>query len=238
MERPEQSISLSAFLKLMNSRERAATHLSAVSSLAGILCAPGILCAMSDRSMANRNVNGRRTWSCVRFLAALIAFLACACRDSAHSIPPQDHLDQLLETPSRILSTIQGDRRQTSCPLVASAVARYLDSGRVVKAQRLLRRQVTVQCSPSIAMSLNEVIAQLEVHHGAHGVITKHAGQESEHSANLVNIRGTIYLVDAYTNPTKVTADFTNDWPKKLEFSLVWDIRSLPRTAVNAATCY
>ena len=87
-------------------------------------------------------------------------------------------------------------------------------------------------------MTLDKVIkALLKRRHGAHVVVTKHAGESSEHSANLVNIRGKIYLVDAYTKPAIFTANFTHDWPHRIESSRTWDIRVVAREAVSEKTC-
>ena len=150
---------------------------------------------------------------------------------------PKDHLDALLANPTEILLKIRTEFGYANCPLTAEAVAIYLETGKVTKAKRLLPGQVVVQCSNSIKASMKEVKKALS-RHGKHGVITKDAGQVNrEHSANVVNIRGTIYLVDAYTKPGVFTAGFEKDWPTRVEFSRQWRMRVVPQEAVNEKTC-
>ena len=147
------------------------------------------------------------------------------------------HLDALLKDPQAVLNGLHAKFGVSNCPLTAAAAFTFLETGVVRTAKRTMAGLVTVQCGNSKKMSFDGLIADLKkAGHGTHYVVTKDAGTPNEHSANFVNIRGKIYLLDAYTK--KFTSDFRDGWGgKKLEVSSAWRIKIVPQDKINSSTC-
>ena len=149
----------------------------------------------------------------------------------------KDHLDELLKDPLAILKRLHAKFGYSNCPLTAEAVFRYLESGVIRQAKRVTSDFVVVQCGGSQRTQITKVVRDLKREgHGSHRVITKHAGTAKEHSANLVNIRGQIYLVDAYNDPPAFTASFSSDWGT-IEVSRSWVVKLVPKEKIGSARC-
>lgn len=152
---------------------------------------------------------------------------------------PKDRFDAMLTDYQTLLPQMHDKFGHSNCPLTAEAVWNYFNTGKVAKARRTLGSQAVI-CSPSIKTKVTiEGVKKLLNKHGKHGVLTVNAGQPKEHSMNLVNIRGKVYMVDAY-NERPVLTDKLKDYltyAKTFEFSWSWDIHIVPTDRVMKFTC-
>jgi hypothetical protein len=70
-------------------------------------------------------------------------------------------------------------------------------------------------------------------------VVSVNSGDKDEHNFNVVNIRGTVYLVDAYNSMGIVSPNLRDHlgYARKLEFSFGWNMRIVPTDAIGKFRC-
>ena len=123
--------------------------------------------------------------------------------------PKTDRFDQLLKDYSTILPRLRGEFVHANCPLTADAVWAYLRTGEVRVAKQLLPGIEVVVCGNVQPTNLQRLKRDmLKSGHGSHVIVTKNVGKRpGEHSLNVVNIRGKLYVVDAYVKPPVFSED-------------------------------
>jgi hypothetical protein len=155
-------------------------------------------------------------------------------------MPQPDRFDRLLANYATLLPLMRPERETPNCPLTAEAVWKYFTHGEVVRASSLMHGMFVAECGDSVATRISAIRATLKRRgHGAHALVTANPNAEHEHSFNVVNIRGTIYLVDAYTNPAVVTPkleDFLG-YAKQLDITFNVQMRVVPADATGTVTC-
>jgi hypothetical protein len=152
---------------------------------------------------------------------------------------PKDRFDVMLTDYQTLLPQMRDHFGHSNCPLTAEAVWKYFNTGKVTKARRALGSQAAV-CSPSVRNRTTiESIKKLLKKHGQHGVLTVNAGADDEHSMNLVNIRGKVYMVDAYNERPVLTDQLKSylGYARKLEFSWGWDVHIVPTDRIQTWNC-
>ena len=109
-----------------------------------------------------------------------------------------------------------------NCPGTASSLAHYLRTGEERPSRSLMPGQAFEQTDNGTftRTSLHLVVAQLSGprRHGQFRIVTGDAG-ERHHEFILLNIRGTVYYVDAQPRPPIVTRDITASfsWVQRFE---------------------
>ena len=144
---------------------------------------------------------------------------------------PKDVFDEMAANWQKLLPEFRNKFGHYNCPLTAQAVFNYFTTG-VVKAASAVTAPDTIQsCEDSEVKTVDEIVAMLRRGgHGTHGVVTATAPNK-EHNANVANIRGQIYLVDAYNSTPVFTQDLKGhlSWATKLEFSWGWKMHMVPQ---------
>lgn len=146
-----------------------------------------------------------------------------------------EHYDRILTERQLLLSQFQTRFHQSNCPAVAAAVQRFLETGAV-------RRAADVPSGfgcrdsglPFTQIDVATLLANAQA--GGHGfqvvVGASNPASGREHYANIVNIRGAVYYVDAFTRPGAISAP--NDiapwlsWANRLEFSSRYECSLAP----------
>jgi hypothetical protein len=123
--------------------------------------------------------------------------------------PKADRFDLLLKDYGTVLPQLRGEFVYANCPLTADAVWGYLVTGKVRVAKQLLPGIKVVACGSVKVTTLSALKKDLlKDGHGNHVVVTKNVGKNpGEHSLNVVNIRGKLYVVDAYVKPPVFSQD-------------------------------
>lgn len=123
--------------------------------------------------------------------------------------PQPDRFDQMLKSYGTILPQLRGEFPYANCPLTADAVWAYLQSGKIRVAKQLLPGIKVVACGAARVTTLPALKkALLKDGHGSHVVVTKNVGKDpGEHSLNVANIRGKLYVIDAYVKPPVFSQD-------------------------------
>jgi hypothetical protein len=156
--------------------------------------------------------------------------------------PPKipDRFDVLLEKYKEILHQMRRNHEIANCPLTAEAVWNYLSTGSAHPPRASLGSKV-VLCSPAQSMSLESLEKLLlKAKHGAHGVLTVNPGVENqEHNVNMVNIHGTIYLVDAFNKEPVMAKNWRDylQYGKTFEFSWEWRVFVVPDDQLSGFRC-
>jgi hypothetical protein len=116
----------------------------------------------------------------------------------------------------------------------------YLNSGSAHPPRASLGSKV-VLCSPAQSISLESLEKLLlKAKHGAHGVLTVNPGVENqEHNVNVVNIHGTIYLVDAFNKEPVMAKNWRDylQYGKTFEFSWEWRVFVVPDDQLSGFRC-
>jgi hypothetical protein len=156
-------------------------------------------------------------------------------------MPPPDHFDRMLADYLVLLPKMRDKFGKSNCPLTAEAVWKYFNTGNVVAARKIMDGYGTVVCQPAIRVTSKSLEALLlEQGHGAHGVVTANPDStDRQHSLNAVNIRGKVYLVDAYNPQPVLTDDLRGHlkYAQRLEFTAKWDLRIVPNHALAGYKC-
>jgi hypothetical protein len=146
-----------------------------------------------------------------------------------------EHYDRILSERQSLLSQFQSPFHQSNCPAVAAAVQRFLETG-IVRRARDVASGFGCEDSgmPFTRTDLPGLLATVQA--GGHGfqVVAgaSDAATHREHYANIVNIHGAVYYVDAYTRPGVISAP--NDiaswlsWASELEFTRNYQCRLVP----------
>lgn len=146
-----------------------------------------------------------------------------------------EHYDRILSEGQSLLSQFQGRFHQSNCPAVAAAVQRFLESGII---SRALDVSSGFGCQDAGSPFVSTVIPNLIgiVRGGGHGfqvvVGARDPAHNREHYANVVNIRGNGYYIDAFTRPGAISG--ANDiarwlsWATELEYSRRYLCRVVP----------
>ena len=154
--------------------------------------------------------------------------------------PKPDRFDRLLKESGTILPRLRGEFAYANCPLTADAVWAYLGTGEIRVAKQLLPGIKVVACGSVQTTTLQALKAQLRKRgHGRHVIVTKNVGQEpGEHSLNVVNIRGNLYVIDAYTKPpvfSQELSKYLGSGP--LEVTRNADLHMVPAESVLSFKC-
>ncbi|MGF1545315.1 MAG: VWD domain-containing protein [Parvularculaceae bacterium] len=164
----------------------------------------------------------------LRRLGFWIALVVSLTTFSAHA----DHLDDLLtEGGLDVLRGVQPSRHGDNCPAAAAALHRYLRTGDISQAARNpppIPGEAGfgfAECGvPFRSASLAEIIRRVD--RGGHGfalvVSATNASDGRHHVATLVNIRGTVYYVDAFhSNDIQFGPDVRSflSWATNFEYS-------------------
>jgi hypothetical protein len=120
---------------------------------------------------------------------------------------------------ARFLRQLQSaDRREGNCPAVAAATQRFIESGVISPARRRGGvRGGYANCGEEIAASLDRIISLVRAEgHGFSVVLLADDGVDGpdgqQHAANLVNIHGVVYYIDAYNTTQPVFTDNPRPW--------------------------
>jgi hypothetical protein len=155
--------------------------------------------------------------------------------------PKADRFDVMLRDWKKLLPQFRDKFSRSNCPLTAQAVWNYFEKGKVVPAPALLQGSTTmVECGDPVPVEVGAIRGLLKPKgHGAHAVVTANPGGPKEHSAVAVNIRGVIYLVDAYNTPGVVTQDLEGhlSYAKKLEITFNAKIHMVPTDQASKFKC-
>jgi hypothetical protein len=154
--------------------------------------------------------------------------------------PKPDHIDRLLKDYATILTQLRGEFPYANCPLTADAVWAYLQTGETRVARQLLPGIKVVACGSVKVTTLQALKKELQKGgHGSHVVVTKNVGKDpGEHSLNAVNIRGKLYVVDAYVKPPVFSQDLgAYIGNGQLEITRKADLHMVPAEAVMSYRC-
>jgi hypothetical protein len=155
--------------------------------------------------------------------------------------PKPDRFDEMLANWKTLLPLMRDKWGRSNCPLTAEAVWKYFLTGEVVPARVLLTGETKMlQCGDSKAVTIKQIRNELRKKgHGMHAVVTANPGEKDEHNFNVVNIRGTVYLVDAYNASGYLTADLEGSlkYARRLELSHEWDMHLVPAHVVETFKC-
>jgi len=152
-----------------------------------------------------------------------------------------ERFDTLLKDYQKLLPRMRNAFGQSNCPLTAEAVWKFLKTGEVRPARAQLPGSTKMlQCGSSSTVTITQIRARLKkAGHGAHAVVTANPDAEKEHSFNVVNVRGAIYLVDAYNAQPVLTKNLEGHlrYAKKLEMTLKWDMHIVPSEMIASFRC-
>jgi hypothetical protein len=154
--------------------------------------------------------------------------------------PKPDRFDQLLKDYANILPRLRGDFVYANCPLTADALWTFLRTGEVRVAKQLIPGVKVVACGAMQTTTLKSLKKDLiKRGHGSHVVVTKNVGQDpGEHSLNVVNIRGKLYVVDAYVQPPVFSDDLLSYIGNgQLEVTRNADLHMVPSEKVMSFKC-
>lgn len=122
-----------------------------------------------------------------------------------------DRYDRILSERRSLLAQFQGPIHSSNCPAVAATLQRFLRTGVVHRAPDVPRGFGCQDAGePFISTNIPSLIRVMR--QGSHGfnvvVGARNPSTQREHYANIVNIRGNIYYVDAFNNPTTLRPGF------------------------------
>lgn len=152
--------------------------------------------------------------------------------------PTGDRFDSLVKNYTTTLATVRPERETPNCPLTAEAVWKYLNGGPLARARGLPAGMVVAECGDSTPTSIGGIRRSLK-RHGQHAVVTANPNAEHQHNFNVVNIRGTIYLVDAYVSPALMTTKLESylSYAKKLEITFNPQMKMVPLDQAGNVKC-
>jgi len=146
-----------------------------------------------------------------------------------------EHYDRILSERQALLSQFQIRFHGSNCPAVAAAVQRFLETGTV---RRALDVAGGFGCEndgmPFVSTDVNHLLGMAQAgNHGFQVVVGAHNPSTSrQHYANVINIRGSVYYVDAFTRPAGISApnDISSwlSWASELEYSRRYVCRVVP----------
>jgi hypothetical protein len=153
-------------------------------------------------------------------------------------VPSPDRFDHMLKNFASLLPLMRPERETPNCPLTAEAVWKYFRSGEVARAGSLMQGMFVAECGDSEVTSVPKIRTRLK-RHGLHALVTANPNAEHEHSFNVVNIRGTVYLVDAYVSPALFTKNLEGylRYAKRLEITFNVRMKVVPADATATVKC-
>jgi hypothetical protein len=148
-----------------------------------------------------------------------------------------EHYDRILSERQSLLSQFQSRFHGSNCPAVAGAVQRFLETGVVNRAPDVaLGFGCADDGMPFVSTDPPNLLGMAQAgNHGFQVVVgARNPATSREHYANIINIRGSVYYVDAFTRPGVISAP--NEigpwlsWATELEFTqrYVCRVVSLP----------
>jgi hypothetical protein len=149
------------------------------------------------------------------------------------TVTTPDRFDRMLTDYQQLLRQLRGSPLiQPDCVLTAEAVWRYFQLGKLSSARRVMDGSKLAISSKTQRITVPGVRSLLlHAGHGSHGVVTAFKLNGGEHSMNVVNIRGTIYIVDAYHAQHPVlTTDLAGylGYATRIEFASDWAVQIVP----------
>jgi hypothetical protein len=96
------------------------------------------------------------------------------------------------------------------------------------------------ECGKSEPIELANIRKRIkQKSHGTHAVVTGAPGKPGEHSVVVANIRGVVYLVDAYNTPGVVSQDIERYLGHLEPFEITFnaDIHMVPADKASKFTC-
>jgi hypothetical protein len=156
--------------------------------------------------------------------------------------PKPDRFDEMLANWKTLLPQMRDKWGRSNCPLTAEAVWKYFETGKIIPARPVLDGATKMmECGDVIPLkNPDEVRTRLkDKGHGARAIVTVNPGGPKEHSLVAVNIRGTVYLVDAYnaqpvlTDKVKESLAYGTRW----EMILRSDLHLVPVELVDTFHC-
>lgn len=146
-----------------------------------------------------------------------------------------EHYGRILVERQSLLAQFQGVFHNSNCPAVAAAFQRFLETGHIRQAPDVARG---FGCQDAGAPFVSITVASLSriVRQGRHGfqvvVGGRNLSTQREHYANVVNIRGSIYYIDAFNRPGNISRanDITSwlSWATELEYTRRYECRIVP----------
>jgi hypothetical protein len=140
----------------------------------------------------------------------------------------------MLKEYKSLLPQLRGNSRlfTPNCALTAEAVWKYFNTGAVAPARRDLDGSFRVVGSRGQNITVNGIRRYLSKGgHGGHGVVKARKANGDEHSMNVVNIRGKVYLVDAFDLQKPVLTEKLAEslsYAIRLEYSVNWSLQIAP----------
>lgn len=141
-----------------------------------------------------------------------------------------DQYDRILENPTEFFTSINPTTNIANCPETADAVHDYLVTGRQRQVRGdLFSRFVFGRRTRFHQASLARLLSLVRSH-GTHTVVRMSTGSRSNpqntHYFILANIRGRVYVVDAYTREVNQNiTEYLNRQPyDNLEYATAYDI--------------
>lgn len=147
-----------------------------------------------------------------------------------------EHYNRILTERQSLLAQFQGTFHNSNCPAVAAAFQRFLESGQVQRAPNVPHGFGCQDAgSPFISTNIiNLLRIAREGRHGFQVVVGAHnPTPQREHYANIVNIQGNVYYIDAFTRPGNISRP--NDirswlsWATLVEYTRRYQCRIVPR---------
>jgi hypothetical protein len=146
-----------------------------------------------------------------------------------------DPFDDLLAGGEEFLAGFnrRGRFSGSNCPATAGAVHAYFESGERQAAPPAMAGDGFQNMGEQFRTARLPAILRI-LRQGGHGtflVVGAHASGNRQHYVNLVNIRGTLYYVDAYTRPPILQTDIAARlrWAERLEYTRRFVPRFLPQ---------
>lgn len=144
-----------------------------------------------------------------------------------------EHYSRILTERGTLLSLFQPRFHSPNCPAVAAAFQRFLETGVVARA---IDVPPGFGCqdsgSPFVRIGLSGLLSMALTRGHGFQVVVGATAPGREHYANVVNINGSAYYVDAFTRPGGVSR--ANDlaswlsWAISVEYSTRYTCRLVP----------
>jgi hypothetical protein len=143
-----------------------------------------------------------------------------------------DHYRRLLTERTELLSRFQSRFHSSNCPSVAAAVQRFLESGHIALAADVPRGFGCEDAGlPFVSTTLPDLQALVAAGGDCFQVVVGASAAGREHYANVANIGGAVYYIDAFARPGVVSApnDLTwLSWAASLEYTRQYRCRVVP----------
>jgi hypothetical protein len=135
--------------------------------------------------------------------------------------PKRDRFDEMLANWKTLLPQMRDKWGRSNCPLTAEAVWKYFQTGKIFPARPFLDGTTKMmECGTVKPLKDPKEVRRYVKQHGEHAIVTVNPGGPKEHSSVVVNIRGTVYLVDAYNAQPVLTPSVE----ESLAYGSRWEI--------------